>query len=1254
MSGEPTNKTKTETEDSTAPATTEDGSPGFLPIPEPASGRMTLEEVKRDHPEFDFQLTTKEVPGEEPDLHTDLVIRIPKKDKPAPAPEAKAPEVPSDHSRQVVSSSSPKSEDGKYSGAPWSAPGSHPNVATDAHFAELLTGDSFGDLLKHPPLEALAKYSDNPKETVMGVVTQAYLTQALQRPLAQGELEPVQNALAQALWGDSKTTNVAFATRLGEELKTKVEDHAAHSVTRRAEEEIDRKNPLPAVPGNGGPNQSAMPTARPSVVQATPGVQPEANSPVSQQTPSPAPPALAASDSPTAGGTKPTSPGDAQAVASPTQAPQSISSIEPDIRSKPPNGSSVSSSLPAAKIPATPQPPAVRPGVGAHGRSTVPFQPDPAQMQANQERQKARAQQLHDYYANVFTDRTAFLQATDTPEVREAIRLHRDPETVRRRAALKSFLATRYMARNPDDRATERLRERYNQEQGQPGLSFDQSYDMVTKGFLKEVHTARARKELVPQVTNDTVHDFLTGGNTSDLQTVRRYLQARPEATAHVDVPKLMQEVRQTRAAQEALLHKFPEQFTSIVQGLWHQPGQAEPDEGQLSSVAEKTLDMPIEDVAALVELAGAYARQQAPEAFSTQAGYALRRGAAAIFVPFIRDGEQLENARRIAYLRQLKQQREKGVPATLSGGDNPYSEYDHLTPAGIDSTIAYYERQNQIIDRTRLLRGLANEVMDPLRPTAAEGTWAATAQGFGLRAFEAAPSLALGFAPGGLLLTTVTAVTQNYDYYKAHNKDLAPETALRMAVTSAVFELGLQRIKMAGAATKLKGTETALEKLRARAMAVGKMGTKQAAQAEAVTLSRSAVIEAFHDLGADVGADYDRTKEAERFIGSTPEVLGGLLLPWLAASGGMAFRKAFPRLSEADGTRTLESLGLPRDKAREIVRETDPEKQRALEAAAWASISDEQHQKTIADYAAQLAYERSPEAMAARPKLETVTESKPDGQLETKYEVRDAEGNVLWPADTKANAEAALNAADAELLFSKNKAKGPVRENWDQVRVGDQWNSVKGLYRKLRSDAVASKLKAHGHEEYIDQALAFIKANPVITDWTGRKVVLPNGDANGPYGDRVKNRAYHLVGSRISRDSHIRELRVDKAEFLASVPETIRNGDVKVRHNGEILYFKRYGPEVHMVTTGQEGAVLDQQVFDSGLVTQYPIELNSKKFDGAVVDSIRRPVATQDQLQASRALTPATAATDSTEMAPSPVQRENSSIESPTRRRQP
>jgi len=124
------------------------------------------------------------------------------------------------------------------------------------------------------------------------------------------------------------------------------------------------------------------------------------------------------------------------------------------------------------------------------------------------------------------------------------------------------------------------------------------------------------------------------------------------------------------------------------------------------------------------------------------------------------------------------------------------------------------------------------------------------------------------------------------------------------------------------------------------------------------------------------------------------------------------------------------------------------------------------------------------------------------------------------------------------------------------------------------------------------------LDANPVVQDRNGRMVYLPYAQTEGGYRDPILNRAEHVTCTDEKPGAHHRNLHPEKAKWLAAVVETIKNAPVRVHDGNEILYFRSYAGYTHQVTTSGEGVFLDHKIYESGLVTQYPVHLRKETYD--------------------------------------------------------
>lgn len=192
---------------------------------------------------------------------------------------------------------------------------------------------------------------------------------------------------------------------------------------------------------------------------------------------------------------------------------------------------------------------------------------------------------------------------------------------------------------------------------------------------------------------------------------------------------------------------------------------------------------------------------------------------------------------------------------------------------------------------------------------------------------------------------------------------------------------------------------------------------------------------------------------------------------------------------------------------------------------------------------------------------------------------------------------------ADASMMPDEKSAKPATRPgeitSWEDVRDGHEWNKVKKFLPREAVDGPVFRARGT-KDEVVTQAADFLRNNPVVQDRKGRIVFLPNGQTKGGYSDPVMNRAEHVIGTDSKPGAHDRNLQSDKLQWLAAVPDTISNAPVRVHEGSEVIYFRNYRNKTHQVVTTKEGVFVDQNAYESGLVTQYPLELSKKQFKGA------------------------------------------------------
>ncbi len=204
------------------------------------------------------------------------------------------------------------------------------------------------------------------------------------------------------------------------------------------------------------------------------------------------------------------------------------------------------------------------------------------------------------------------------------------------------------------------------------------------------------------------------------------------------------------------------------------------------------------------------------------------------------------------------------------------------------------------------------------------------------------------------------------------------------------------------------------------------------------------------------------------------------------------------------------------------------------------------------------------------------------------------------------------------ELMFSLADKEMPehVRqryENWNNVKKGDQWNSVKKFIPL--DGKLPEPMNTRGSiEEVSNRAADFLRANPKLKAKDGRIILVAN-----PENGTIEGRGKHLVAPREKEDGMIgageREIVLpSKAAMVTAIPETLVNADSVVKQGRDILYFKGYLNQgskgvIHLVVTDNYGRMLNQESYDGSIITQYTPE-PQKRFEGAtVLLTEKRPV---------------------------------------------
>jgi GNAT superfamily N-acetyltransferase len=201
----------------------------------------------------------------------------------------------------------------------------------------------------------------------------------------------------------------------------------------------------------------------------------------------------------------------------------------------------------------------------------------------------------------------------------------------------------------------------------------------------------------------------------------------------------------------------------------------------------------------------------------------------------------------------------------------------------------------------------------------------------------------------------------------------------------------------------------------------------------------------------------------------------------------------------------------------------------------------------------------------------------------------RDDQGNVI-PLSER------FNERSEDIRFSMQL------KSWNEVRKGDKFDSVKRLMPK--EGKVPESIDSRGSlNQVAKRVMKFLKENPVITAYDGRKILLKNPDgAKGIFG-----RAVHLIAPREKKAGRIKageRLKMDprKVALVLAIPETLTKAHAVARQRNDILYFKKYeNGTMHMVITDKSGNLTEHGKIDGGIKTQYAPERN-QSFEGATV----------------------------------------------------
>jgi hypothetical protein len=171
----------------------------------------------------------------------------------------------------------------------------------------------------------------------------------------------------------------------------------------------------------------------------------------------------------------------------------------------------------------------------------------------------------------------------------------------------------------------------------------------------------------------------------------------------------------------------------------------------------------------------------------------------------------------------------------------------------------------------------------------------------------------------------------------------------------------------------------------------------------------------------------------------------------------------------------------------------------------------------------------------------------------------------------------------------------------WAAVKTGANFATIKKHIPRADVKAPQISLEKMRWDDAVSRVRELLLSEPVVTAFDGVKVLLANPDG-GKGGDGLSRRAAHLIGERQNNQQRGRVFVHDKARLVAAIPDTLKNAQVKVGHDGEHLYFRRYKDGLlHMVVVDPNGFLSDHGFVDAGLVTQYQPDV-TKRFEGAKV----------------------------------------------------
>lgn len=614
---------------------------------------------------------------------------------------------------------------------------------------------------------------------------------------------------------------------------------------------------------------------------------------------------------------------------------------------------------------------------------------------------------------------------------------------------------------------------------GWPGMDDRQGFGLIARDLRKGVNTKTAVSAVLPAITLGLAQSHGTGEAQPWYQPVQKWMQNNPGLAKNIDERKLLEAAWQHAQRESAMMARYGDKLQPLADALGHTKGQAEPDEVALAAAGSILAGVAPEDRPWVLNTVALMKQSEPPqEGYWATLGQAAQRGAGGMATSVMRNMEQLDLHNRMAYLQHRKDhgiEASETLPMTfdpmLSGGPaagldiplmnpkptSPYPELDAIPLNKIDAQLADLQEQSKQLDLQRELRAVANGQIDPLRATA-DGKLGRLQQAtYGVA--ESTPLMLTAAMPGiGTFVAGSTMLSQNYDHVRVKYPDLAPEKALGLAATTTAAQTVLLNLAVGGIIKSLPATSKVLgsvEKV-TTGQKIGEVTKNMlvVGGANEFSVAAPSLVEGTAKaLGVDLKG-YDAEKELEGFKEAQPETFLMMLLPWVAASGGAAVRRIFPRQSEAEHAQILSKLGIPEDRAKAIAAEKDPARQRAMQAEEWAKIPAEVKQQLIREADAKNIEAKQTGQFTEAPSIVKEVGKDEEGQPQDVYHVLHEDGTLAHSTNDIQTADLVRQGLmlDESFLQSLRDPKSSLRRGLDRLKQKFKSPYVK---KSLRKEAV-------------------------------------------------------------------------------------------------------------------------------------------------------------------------------------------------------